>query len=222
VIPPKENAEFVARMEDVLDVYQRPHDPQRPVVCMDEQPVQLIGETRVPVPPAPGRDARVDYEYERKGTAAIFLFTEPLGAWRRVETRKRRTKKDWASEVKTLLEVDYPKAEKVLLVMDNLNTHGIGSLYATFEPETARRLAKRLDIHYTPKHGSWLNVAECELSAMSRQCLSRRIDEIEIVRKETKMWERNRNKRQIGVDWRFTTTDARIKLKRLYPQIIET
>ncbi len=219
-IPPKANAEFVARMEDVLDVYKRPYDPSMPLVCMDEQPVQLIRETRVPVPVAPGHPARFDSEYERNGTAAIFLFTEPLGSWRRVEARERRTKKDWAQEVKTLLEVDYPDAEKVVLVMDNLNTHSVGSLYEAFEPEEARRLTRRLEIHHTPKHGSWLNIAECELSAMTRQCLSRRIGEINNMRKEIKAWERNRNKCQIGVDWRFTTEDARIKLKSLYPAFL--
>ncbi len=176
--------------------------------------------TRVPVPVAPGHPARFDSEYERNGTAAIFLFTEPLGSWRRVEARERRTKKDWAQEVKTLLEVDYPDAEKVVLVMDNLNTHSVGSLYEAFEPEEARRLARRLEIHHTPKHGSWLNIAECELSAMTRQCLSRRIGEINNMRKEIKAWERNRNKCQIGVDWRFTTEDARIKLKSLYPAFL--
>ncbi len=216
-IPPKQNAEFVARMENVIDVYKRPYDPCFPVVCMDEQPVQLLGHKLEPIPPSKGRTKREDYEYVRKGTASIFMFTEPLGAWRRVEARERRTKKDWAQEVKTLLDVDYPKARKVVLVMDNLNTHSIGALYEAFDPETARRLARRLEIHFTPKHGSWLNIAECELSALTRQCLSRRIDDIETLKKESRYWGQKRNENQKGVNWRFTTEDARIKLKNLYP-----
>ncbi len=217
MIPPKENARFVARMEDVLDVYKRPYDRRYPVVCMDEQPVQLLSHTRDPIPPKPGRAAREDHEYKREGVVAVLLLTEPLGAWRRVEARERRTKKDWAEEIKTLLDVDYPDADNVVLVMDNLNTHDIGSLYDAFEPEEARRLARRLEIHHTPKHGSWLNVAECELSAMTRQCLKRRIGHLDILRRELKAWEKKRNAETKGVDWRFTTQDARIKLKRLYP-----
>ena len=161
----------------------------RPLVCMDEQPVQLIEETRVPVPAAPGRPERVDYEYKRNGTAEIFMFTEPLGGWRRVEVREHKTRRDWAEEIRTLLDVDYPDVDIVRLVMDNLNTHGIGSLYEKFYPETARRLARRLEIHYTPKHGSWLNIAECELSAMTRQCLGRRIGDMVELKRAVGAWE---------------------------------
>lgn len=219
MIAPEASAEFVAHMEDVLDVYKRPYDERFPVVCMDEQPIQLIGETRVPIPAKPGQPERTDYEYERKGTTNIFMFTEPLGGWRRATVRECKTKADWAEEVRKLLENDYSDAQKVVLVMDNLNTHGIGSLYATFDPETARRLAQRLEIHFTPKHGSWLNIAECELSAMTRQCLGRRIGDLEILQREVGTWEQDRNERQKGVDWQFTTEDARIKLTSLYPKI---
>jgi len=206
-------------MEDVLDVYQRPYNPKRPQVCMDEQPVQLIKETRTPLPAAPGRPERHDYEYERAGTAAVFLFVEPLAGRRRVSVRERRTGRDWAEEIAHLLEIDYPEADKVVLVCDNLNTHTIGRLYERFDAARARQLAHRLEIHYTPKHGSWLNIAECELSALTRQSLSGRVPDIETLRDKTAWWSGDRNERQIGVDWRFTTADARIRLKRLYPQI---
>jgi len=206
-------------MEDVLDVYQRVYDPARPVVCMDEQPTQLIQETRTPVPARPGQPARVDYEYERKGVVANFLFTETLGGWRKVNVRQRRTAIDWAQEIKELLDRDYPEVQKVVLVCDNLNTHRIASLYEAFEPHEARRLAERLEIHYTPKHGSWLNVAECELGVFTKQCLGRRIPAIEILGKEAKAWYCQRNEAQKSVDWQFTTKEARIKLKRLYPRI---
>jgi len=219
VIPPKANAAFVACMEDVLGLYCRPYDPRIPMVNMDEQPVQLVKETRAPVPPGPGRPARYEYEYERNGTANIFLFTEPLGEWRRVEVTGRRTAVDWAHQVRELLDVDYPRAEKVILVCDNLNTHTTASLYEAFEPAEARRLVERLEIHYTPKHGSWLNIAECELSVLTRQCLAGRTPDAEALARKTKAWERERNARQRGVDWRFSTEDARIKLKRLYPQV---
>jgi hypothetical protein len=219
VIPPEQNADFVAHMEDVLDVYHRPYDPASPVVCMDEQPTQLVGETRVPVPAEPGRPERHDYQYERNGVAVNFLFTEPLAGWRKVKVRERKTAVDWAWEIRELLTMDYADAPKVVLVCDNLNTHGIGALYEAFPPEEARRLTKRLGIHYTPKHGSWLNIAEIELSALTKQCLDRRIPDIETLRHEAKAWERERNARQKSVDWHFSTTDARIKLKRLYPQI---
>ena len=219
MIPPKANAEFVACMEDVLEVYRRPYDAKRPVVNMDERPVQLVKETRTPQPTRPGRPRRYDYEYERAGTASVFLFTEALGGWRRVTVHERRTAVDWAEEVRSLLDEEYPDAEKVVLVCDNLNTHKTASLYEAFPPEEARGLAERLEIHYTPKHGSWLNIAECEVSVLSRQCLGRRTPSLGALKRKVAPWARDRNKRQRGVDWRFTTADARIKLKRLYPQI---
>lgn len=206
-------------MEDVLELYCLPYDPNIPLVCMDEQPRQLIKQTRTALPAMRGKPRRVDYEYERNGTADIFMFVEPLGAWRHVDVRKRRTALDWAHEIRELLEVHYPQAPLVRLVCDNLNTHKIASLYEAFEPQQARVLAKRLEIHHTPKHGSWLNIAEVELSALSGQCLSRRIPDIDTLRHETQAWERNRNALQKGVDWQFTTRDARIKLKHLYPQM---
>ena len=205
-------------MEDILDLYHRPYDPDTPLVCMDEKPIQLIKETRIPLPVLPGKAARYDYEYERNGTAVNFMFTEPLAGWRKVNVRARKTSVDWACELKELLDVDYPEAEKVRLVCDNLNTHTIASLYQAFEPAEARRLATRLEIHYTPKHGSWLNIAEIELSALTKQCLDARIPDLETLSKETKAWEQTRNESQKTVDWQFTTDDARIKLKRLYPQ----
>jgi hypothetical protein len=219
VIPPEHSGEFVAHMEDVLDVYQRPYDPQVPLVCMDEQPVQLIKETRQPLPAAPGQPEKVDYEYERNGTANIFLFTEPLRGTRHVRVTEQRTAVDWAKEIRDLLEVRYPEAVRVRLVCDNLNTPGIGSLYEAFPPEQARRLASRLEIHSTPKHGSWLNIAEIELSALTLQCLDRRIPDLETLIQETIQWEQRRNATPKGVDWQFSTQDARIKLKRLYPQM---
>jgi hypothetical protein len=219
VIPPEQNGDFVAYMEDILDVYQKPYDPKRPVICMDEKPVQLIKETRQPLPAKPGQPERVDYEYERNGTANIFMISEPLGGRRQVNIHKRRTSKDWAEEIQHLVEEDYPEAEKILLVCDNLNTHNPGSLYETFSAEEAHKLAQRLEIHYTPKHGSWLNIAEIELSALTRQCLDRRIPDVPTLHREVKAWEKRRNDQQKGVDWQFTTKDARIRLKRLYPVI---
>jgi hypothetical protein len=206
-------------MEDVLDVYCRPYDSGRPVVCMDETCKQLVAEVRPAIPAAPGESERYDVEYERRGVAEVFLFTEPLGEWRRTAVTERRTRTDWAHQVRHLLETDYPKAEVVVLVMDNLNTHSIVSLYETFEAEVAHGLARRLEIHHTPKHGSWLNIAEIELGVLSRQCLDRRLDSMQTVQAECSAWDQDRNERQRGVDWRFTTADARIKLKRLYPQI---
>jgi hypothetical protein len=208
-------------MEQVLELYHLPYNPQRPLVCMDEQPVQLIKETRQPLPAAPGKPEKVDYEYERNGTANIFMFTEPLQGTRHVSVTEHRTAVDWAHEIRDLLEVSYPEAERVRLVCDNLNTHEIGSLYEAFPPEQARELVKRLEIYHTPKHGSWLNIAEIELSALTGQCLDRRIPDIEILRTETSAWEQRRNERHQSVDWQFTTQNARIKLKRLYPQIQE-
>ena len=204
-------------MEDVLDVYHRPYDPQQPVVCLDECSKQLIGEVRQPLPPQPGQVAKYDSEYERRGTANVFLAVEPLAGKRTVRVTDRRTRVDWAQFVRLLLLTMYPEAAKVILVMDNLNTHGIASLYEAFDPATARALAARLEIHYTPKHGSWLNMAETELSVLSRQCLDRRIDSKDVMKQEIAVWETNRNKTCARINWRFTTADARIKLKRLYP-----
>lgn len=218
VIPPKQNAAFVACMEDVLDLYQQPHDPRRPLVCMDEQPVQLVKENRLPLPLEPGHPLRYDYEYERAGTTNNFLFIAPLIGWRKVNVRDTKTRLDWAHEVKQLLDIDYPNVECVRLVCDNLNTHDAASLYEAFEPEEARRLARRLEIHYTPKHGSWLNIAESELSILTQQCLDRRIPDSDFLRREVTAWYGNRNQRHKLVDWQFTTNNARIKLKRLYPQ----
>ena len=219
VIPPKQNADFVAHMEDVLEIYRRPYDPTVPVVCMDEQPTQLIKETRRKIAVGPGKAERVDYEYERNGTAVNFMFTEPLGRWRKVNVRERKTSVDWAQEIKALLDEEYPQAEKVILVCDNLNTHKVASLYETFDPKQARQLAERLEIHYTPKHGSWLNVAEIELSVFTGQCLDRRIPDRATLQQEARAWYRKRNAGQKAVDWQFTTENARVKLKRLYPQI---
>ena len=206
-------------MEDVLDLYCQPYDPKVPVVCMDEQPRQLVKETRRPIGPRRGQRARYDYEYERNGTANLFLFCQPLAGWRHVELTERRTRVDWAHQIRDLVDVHYRDAEQIRLVLDNLNTHTIGSLYEAFEPAEARRLARRLQLHHTPKHGSWLNIAEVELSALTKQCLSRRIPDKETLRDETQRWARERNAKQTGVDWQFSTDDARIKLKRLYPEI---
>ena len=205
-------------MEDVLDLYQQPFDDTCPVICMDEKPYQLLDETRAPIPMEPGNPERQDGEYVRNGTCSIFLFTEPLAGWRHVDVSERRTRIDWANQIRDLLDIHYPNTPKIRLVMDNLNTHSISSLYEAFPPETARSLAKRLEIHYTPKHGSWLNIAEIELSVMTRQCLERRISSITSLRLELSQWESVRNKSQRGVDWQFTTDTARTKLKRLYPQ----
>jgi hypothetical protein len=220
-LPEKPSAEFVASMEDVLEVYHRPYDVRRPVVCMDEASKQLIAEVREPLPAKPGSVAKQDSEYERRGTANLFMAVEPLAGKRTVQVTDRRTKIDWAQFVRFLLLTVYPEAVIVVLVMDNLNTHGIGSLYEAFDPETARSLAARLEIHYTPKHGSWLNMAETELSILSRQCLDRRIESKGILSREVATWQHDRNTRQSKIDWQFTTTDARIKLKRLYPSIQE-
>jgi hypothetical protein len=208
-------------MEDVLEVYARPYDPGKPVVCMDEKPYQLLADVREPIPMKQGKMEKVDNEYIREGTCGIFIFTEPLASWRYAEAFPRRTKKDWAHRIKWILDTRYAEAEKVVLVMDNLNTHVISSLYEAFPPEEAFRLAQRLEIHYTPKHGSWLDIAEIELSALAIQCLGeRRISSIETLNKELAAWEVMRNTTQKGVDWHFTTTEARTKLKRLYPNIL--
>ena len=206
-------------MEDVLDVYHRPYDPRRPQVCLDEASKQLIGETRTPVPASPGRPAREDYEYVRNGTASLFMIFEPLAGKRHVKVTERRTRKDFAQVIKQLVDEWYPAAEKIVLVMDNLNTHSLPSLYEAFAPAEARRLADKLEIHYTPKHGSWLDMAEIELGILGRQCLDRRIADMGKLTQEVATWERRRNESGAKVDWRFTTADARVKLKRLYPSI---
>jgi hypothetical protein len=218
-LPPTASGEFVCAMEDVLDVYTQPYDPADPQVCMDEMSKQLIGETRVPVPVAPGQAARIDYEYERLGVANLFIFFEPLAGWRHLEVTARRTKLDWAHAIRDLVDVYYPHARKIRLVLDNLNTHVGGSLYEAFPPQEARRLLARLEIHYTPKHGSWLNMAESELSILARQCLDRRIADTVTLAREVAAWEARRNSAQASMDWRFTTADARIKLAHLYPVI---
>lgn len=221
VIPPEADGEFVAHMEQVLDTYIQPYDPRRPVVCMDEQPIQLLKETRVPIAATKQHPRRVDYEYERAGTASIFMFCEPLSGWRQVTVRPRRTKIDWAMEVEQLLEARYATAEKVILVCDNLNTHTMGAFYEAFVPEKARALVRRLEFRHTPKHGSWLNVAENELSSMTRQCIKgRRFATIELLRGETSAWQQHSNAKQRGVDWQFKLDDARRKLKSVYPKII--
>ena len=210
----------MAAMEDVLEVYHRAYNERFPVVCMDETSKQLVAETRVPIPMAKGRPARFDYEYKRNGVANLFMFTEPLKGWRWAEVTDRRARTDWALVIQELLDVHYPHAVKVVLVMDNLNTHTIGSLYEAFDPAEARRLAERLEIHYTPKHGSWLNIAETELSVLAMQCLDRRIPTKQDLEREVEAWEDDRNKTTKGVDWQLTTDDARVKLRRLYPQVI--
>ena len=204
-------------MEDVLAVYARPHDPRRPVVCMDEKPYQLLGQVRDPIPAEPGHDRKEDSEYVRNGTCSIFVWAEPLRGRRRVDAQPHRTKIDWARQVEHLLTHDYPDAETVVLVMDNLNTHTVGSLYEAFAPSKAFALAQRLEIHHTPRHGSWLNIAEIELSALSRQCLDRRITDIDSLNTELAAWQQATNAEQRQVDWQFTTTDARIKLRHIYP-----
>ena len=206
-------------MEEVLAVYTRPYDPTRPVVCLDETSKQLVSETRTPLPAEPGQPERVDYEYERQGTANLFMAVEPLTGQRHVTVTDRRTAVDFAQVVKALLEVHYPHAEKVVLVLDNLNTHKPAALYQTFEPAVAWRLLERLEIHHTPKHGSWLNMAEIELSVLSQQCLNRRIPDTATLTREVAAWQQARNADPRPVNWRFTTADARIKLKRLYPSI---
>ncbi len=221
-IPAKADGEFVYHMEDVLDVYQQPYDPCGPTVCMDELSKQLVGEVAQPLPLEPGRPACYDYEYERHGTAHLFMFFEPLAGQRFVKVTDHRTKIDWAYAVRDLVDVYYPQAERITLVRDNLNTHSIGSLYEAFDPTEAKRIADRLDVHHTPKHGSWLNMAEIELGVLARQCLQRRIPKQSLLSRYIRLWQSKRNQAQITVDWRFTTADARIKLKRLYLSIHES
>jgi len=206
-------------MEDVLGVYARPYDPARPVIVMDEKPLQLLADTREGRPAVPGHIAREDSEYIRRGTCSIFVWAEPLAGWRRADAQPTRTRIDWARGVDRLLTVDYPDADRVVLVMDNLNTHGIASLYEAFHPDKAYRLAQRLEIHHTPKHGSWLNIAEIELACLTKQCLGRRIDTLDKLNAELAAWQHATNTDQRQVNWQFTSNDARIKLRHLYPQI---
>jgi hypothetical protein len=206
-------------MEGVLEVYQRPYDPQRPLVCFDEGTKQQVKETRLPLPAKPGQLAKYDYEYERNGTSNLFMVFAPLEAWRHVQVTDRRTMIDWAYCMRDLVDIHFPEAETIVVVMDNLNTHKLASLYEAFPPAEARRIAEKLEIHYTPKHGSWLNMAEIELSVLSRQCLNRRLPDQSTLKHEVAAWETQRNDVASTVNWRFTTADARIKLKRLYPTV---
>ena len=220
-IPPEQNAAFVAAIEDVLDIYSRPYDKDYPVVCMDEQPIELHEDSREPIKLSnDNHTEKVDHEYIRKGTCCAFMFTEPLGGWRRVDVNERRTKVDWALQIKKLVDEDYPNVTKIILVCDNLNTHNISSLYEAFPPSEAKRIADKIEIHHTPKHGSWLDIAEIELSVFTAQCLCRRMGSIEELRREAMSWYKTRNEKQKGVDWHFTMQDARVKLKHLYPVII--
>ena len=218
-IPPKANAEFVCKMEDVLDVYKQPYDPKRPQICFDERPKQLVAEVRTALPGYPGRLARYDYEYKRNGVANLFVIFEPLAGKRHVKVTERRTKKDWAVCMRQMVDEIYSDAEQLVLVMDNLNTHTKASLYEAFEPAEAKRIADKLEIHYTPKHGSWLNMAEIEISVLSRQCLAERMGNMKRLAREAVAWAEQRNAKEAKVNWRFTTIDARIKLKKLYPSI---
>ena len=219
-IPPDANAAFVCAMEDILEVYRRPYNPDEPLVCMDETTKQLIKETRIKIPIKQGSPERIDFEYQRNGVSNLFMFYEPFGGKRYISVTKHRTRIDWAYEIKDLLESHYPNAKKVILVMDNLNTHNGASLYEAFPPEKARKLLNRLEIHYTPKHGSWLNIAEIELRVLSGQCLNKRIPNEQKLNSEINEWQSQRNFLKAKVDWQFTSDDARIKLKRLYPTIL--
>lgn len=220
IIPPKQNSQFVAQMEQVLDVYKRPYDKGFPLVCMDESPKQMIKETKTPIPMKPGSVTKIDFEYERCGVANIFIASEPLKGKRFVEVTERRTKIDWAIFIKKIADEWYPNAKKITLVMDNLATHKPSALYETFEPEEAKRIWDRFEFVYTPKHGSWLNMAEIELNVLMGQCLNRRIDNMKTMKEEAKAWENHRNNKKSIINWQFTTQDARIKLKKLYPTIL--
>ena len=220
VIPPTQNSQFVAQMEQVLDVYKRPYDKHFPIVCMDESPKQMIKETRIPIPMKPGSDTKVDFEYERCGVANIFIASELLKGKRHVEVTERKTKIDWAVFIKKISDEWYKNAEKIILVMDNLSTHKPSALYETFKPKEAKRIWDRFEFVYTPRHGSWLNMAEIELNVLMGQCLNRRIDSMKIMKEEVKAWEIHRNNKKAVINWQFTTQDARIKLKRLYPTIL--
>jgi hypothetical protein len=218
-IPPKQSAEFVCHMEDVLEVYHRRYDPKRPVVCLDETFKQLVGETRQPLPMLPGQPERFDHVYVRNGVASLFMMFEPLAGWRQVTITAQRRRQEFAHVVRELLEGRYKNAEKIVLVLDQLNTHSAPSFYEAFPPAEAKLLIERLEIHHTPKHGSWLNMAEIELSALGRQCLSRRIPTVQRLQTEIRSWQQTRNQRQLKVNWQFTTQDARIKLRSLYPSV---
>jgi transposase len=220
-IPSKaEDEEFVAAMEDILDVYTRKYDKDTVLICMDEVPKQLIAEVRTPIPAKPGKPACYDYEYKRNGTCEIFMFSAPLEKWRRADVTEQRTKLDWAHQIKKLGTIDFPEKKKLVLVMDNLNTHTIGSLYKAFPPEEARQIRDKLEIHYTPKHGSWLNMAEIEINVLINHGLSKRVPTIEQMKKEVAAWNKSRNLSANKINWRFTTDDARIKLKRFYPLFV--
>jgi hypothetical protein len=219
-IPPQEDARFVASMEDVLEVYERPYHEQRPVVCLDEAAKQILGEVRELLPMQPRQEARFDNEYERRGTCALFLLFEPLVSWREVLVKARRTSLDYADVVRYLCDEKYPDVEKIVLVQDNLNTHGVWSLYQAFEPQEAQRLARRIEWHYTPRHGSWLNMAEIELSVLARQCLEQRMESQENIKVQVQAWQERRNAQQVKVEWRLGVQDARCKLKRLYPKLL--
>ena len=220
VIPPEADGEFAANMEEVLETYAKPYDPTRPVLCMDEQPVQLVKETRTPIAATAKHPRRVDYEYERAGTAEIFMFTEPLSGWRMATARESKTKVDWAREMAGLLDGRYRECDKVILVCDNLNTHTKGAFYEAFPPAQARRYVRRIEFCHTPKHGSWLNIAENELSSLTRQCITgRRLGDLKSLREQIRAWSNDVNKTQRGVDWQMKITDARYKLKSVYPKI---
>jgi DDE superfamily endonuclease len=219
-IPPQEDARFVAAMEDVLEVYERPYDEHCPVVCLDEAAKQILGQVREPLPMSPHQCRREDNEYERQGTCALFMLFEPLAGQREVVVRERRTQLDYAQVVRSLCDEMYPAAERIVLVQDNLNTHGVWSLYQAFEPREAQRLARRIEWHYTPRHGSWLNMAEIELSVLARQCLKERVESQENLEIQVWVWQERRNVGQVAVDWHFSVSDARCKLKRLYPKIL--
>ena len=219
MIPPDANAAFVAAMEDILEVYQRPYDQQRPLVCLDESSKQLIAETRVPIAAKPGQPGRHDYEYRRNGTANLFMMFAPLEGWRHVKVTDRHTAVDYAQVLKELSDTHFPGSAKIVLVQDNLNTHKPASLYEAFPPAEARRLVERFEWHYTPKHGSWLDMAESELSVLSSQCLDRRIPDQRVLKDEVEAWEAERNRKHAKANWQFTTADARVKLRRLYPAL---
>jgi len=217
-IPPKADAAFVCNLEDILEVYQQPYDPKRPVVCLDEMPKQLLRDGREPLPMQSGNPEKVDYEYQRKGVTNLFMIFEPLAGKRRIEITDQRRRVEWAEVMRMVSDELYPEAEKMVMVLDNLNTHVPAAFYLAFEPEEARRLVERFELHYTPKHGSWLNMAEIELSALTRQCLDRRIPDKDTLIREVKAWEKQRNSEVVKVHWQFTTADARIRLKSLYPK----
>lgn len=213
---PSVSPEFVWRMEDVLDLYAEPEDPARPVVCFDERPCQLLEDVRQPLPAGPGQPERIDYEYKRSGTCNLFVMVQPLAGWRHVEVTERRTSEDFAHQMKALVDERLPDAQMIRVVLDNLNTHSPAALYQTYSPEEARRITRKLEFHYTPKHGSWLNMAEIELAILSRQCLKRRIPNTEVMGREVTAWQAERNEQKAKINWQFTTTDARTKLHRLY------